>query len=93
MNTMLHNKDAFHCSRCGACCSHLKVFGDIYQNLDRGDGVCRHYDIMTKRCLIYEIRPNLCNVSKGFAIFSDHMSWNEYIKKTKKSCIYLQSLK
>ncbi len=55
---------SFDCTRCGACCA--KVQGEIY--LDtlpvNQDGSCGHYNRFTKKCNIYEGRPDICRVDR-----------------------------
>jgi Fe-S-cluster containining protein len=51
----------FPCKACGECCRH------VVAPLDRGDGVCRHYDTETRLCTVYDARPLACNVDRTFA--------------------------
>ena len=37
---------SFHCTQCGACCRHLKAFGDLYADLDDGSGVLVLVDVL-----------------------------------------------
>jgi hypothetical protein len=37
---------AFPCNQCGACCRHVNRASET-QFLDRGDGICRHYQMET----------------------------------------------
>lgn len=82
----------FECTRCGACCSHLRAFGDLYSDLDNGRGVCRFYDQKSHLCLCYEHRPLKCRVREGYVFFSKTMSFEEYILKTRQGCLYLRGL-
>jgi Fe-S-cluster containining protein len=50
----------FPCKACGECCRH------VLAPLDRGDGVCRHYDTETRLCSVYDARPFACNVDQMF---------------------------
>ena len=50
----------FPCKACGECCRH------VIAPLDRGDGVCRHYDADTRLCTVYDARPLACNVDRMF---------------------------
>jgi hypothetical protein len=83
---------SFSCSRCGACCSHLRAFGDIYSDLDDGNGICIFYDSIMHACLQYETRPLRCRIIEGYEFFKQYMSFEEYIFKTKQGCAYLQTL-
>lgn len=57
----------FPCTACGACCA--KVQGHYVESLKpyggiRADGSCSNYDHWTKRCMIYDTRPDICRVDK-----------------------------
>lgn len=82
----------FHCSKCGACCSHLSAFNHIYDELDRGDGVCKFFDDKERLCTIYETRPSLCRVVESYKLFADNITQDTYIKQTKEACAFLQTL-
>ena len=45
------------CSRCGVCCRLVFL---ISNELDRGDGVCKHLE--NNLCSIYNDRPEVCRV-------------------------------
>ena len=83
---------AFACSKCGACCRHLRVFAGLYADLDDGTGVCRHYDKTTRLCRCYAERPLKCRVVGGDALFQEQLTFSEYLRKTEEGCRYLQSL-
>lgn len=82
----------FECDRCGACCRHLKLFGQAYASLDRGDGICRHLDPENNLCRIYENRPLICNVREGYKVFFSDMPYDEYIAMTVQGCEKLKAL-
>jgi Fe-S-cluster containining protein len=81
----------FECSRCGACCSNLKEFHGIYDDLDNGNGCCKYFDSTTKLCTIYDTRPQKCNIDESFRRFSSFVSYSIYIESTKIGCQYLKS--
>ena len=58
----------FECDKCGLCCQQLSK-SELYSSLDRGDGVCRHFDETTKLCKIYANRPIICNVDEIYDRF------------------------
>ena len=58
----------FKCDGCGLCCMNLKA-SPLYGDLDRGDGICKYFDFGTKLCLIYENRPEKCNVDKMYELY------------------------
>lgn len=55
----------FQCNKCGLCCMHINESG-IDDGLNRGDGVCRHFDDETLLCKIYKERPVFCNVDRFY---------------------------
>lgn len=80
----------FPCEKCGCCCRSLAGCG-LYADLDRGDGVCRYFDIKSKLCLIYDKRPEKCNISKMYSLyFADQYTWEEFIDVNKKACNLLR---
>ena len=60
----------FPCVICGLCCQHVDR-SEIYEDLDRGDGTCRHYDDKTRHCKEYNNRPVRCNIDKYYDIYVD----------------------
>lgn len=78
---------AFECDKCGLCCCNLRKFGGLYNDLDDGTGVCRHYDPLTKLCTIYENRPLKCRVDDFYLqVAKDTMTYEEYIEGNKRGC-------
>lgn len=83
---------AFPCNQCGACCRHVNR-ADETRFLDRGDGTCRHYDVGTKLCGIYETRPLICQVEKQFVLnYRQQYSWSEFIALNQIACRVLETL-
>ena len=41
----------FKCDCCGLCCMNLNK-SDLYDDLNRGDGVCKYFDEVSKLCSI-----------------------------------------
>lgn len=87
---MERGKRIFHCTRCGACCSQLELFGPAYAHLDDGTGVCRHFDRTTRLCSVYGQRPLICRVEEGWEPFFRHMPHDEYVEKTEQVCRWLE---
>ena len=84
-------KGMFNCDKCGLCCMNV---GEslIYEELNRGDGVCRFFDDVSKLCTIYEKRPVLCNVDEAYDhFFSTIMSKKEYYRMNYEACRRLKS--
>lgn len=74
----------FKCDQCGECCRHLDL-SPLYQDLNRGDGVCRFLE--GNLCSIYTSRPLLCRVDECFeAFFLGKMSREEYDRLNFDAC-------
>lgn len=52
----------YPCKACGACCRKVSSL----PTLDRGDGVCQHYDDATRLCKVYDDRPLVCRIDRYF---------------------------
>ena len=80
----------FHCDRCGLCCMRVSISSE-YRDLDRGDGICRHFDCKTKLCRIYENRPVKCNVDLMYEMhFKNRMGKEEYYQMNYFACEMLK---
>ena len=80
----------YNCDKCGLCCQSLSGHA-IYQDLDRGDGVCKYYDVGTKLCSIYNERPLICNVDLYFeTVLKGKISLGEYYKANYAACASLK---
>lgn len=66
----------FECDCCGLCCMNVGMSA-LYKNLDRGDGVCRYFNSMTKLCTIYDNRPDICNVDKMYKTYYERTMTKE----------------
>lgn len=85
-------KISIDCDKCGACCRHLKLFGEMYAWLvDGGTGMCRYFDPHTNLCTIYPIRPLICNIDEGYRLFFSHIPYEEFIEKNRHACIMLKN--
>ncbi|SFQ38350.1 hypothetical protein SAMN02910358_01847 [Lachnospiraceae bacterium XBB1006] len=81
----------FECEMCGECCRHLEK-SDLYNELDRGDGVCKF--LIGDLCSIYEERPLLCRVDECYDLFfSEKYEKEEYYRLNKMECKKLQKEK
>lgn len=58
----------------------------LYEALDRGDGVCIHYDNATRQCDIYEQRPLICRVDDSYIHFAAVMSREQYNTANLQAC-------
>lgn len=81
----------FPCSSCGLCCKSLKN-NPLAIDLDRGDGICRHLNIATNLCQIYDERPLICCVEEFYKQnLKDKISWREFVNFNIQACKALQS--
>lgn len=82
----------FPCQQCGLCCQHVQLSRET-QFLDRGDGVCRHHDVTSKLCRIYQGRPDICRVDRLYEMrFAQFYDWDEYVALNLQACTDLQKL-
>lgn len=64
---------------------------DLYDDLNRGDGVCKYFDEASKLCSIYEQRPDKCNVDKMYDIlYKSEMSKEQYYELNYNVCELLK---
>lgn len=82
----------FPCNRCGACCRHVNRAGET-QCLDRGDGICRHYQTDSHLCAIYDKRPQICRIEDQYLLnYQSQYSWQEFIALNQAACLILNKL-
>ncbi|WP_133014830.1 YkgJ family cysteine cluster protein [Clostridium cuniculi] len=81
----------FQCDKCGVCCTRLNM-NSIYSDLHDGSGVCRYFSKESRLCLIYDNRPDKCDVIKMYKLFKDKLSLKEYIEINKIMCDKLRRL-
>ncbi|WP_104708369.1 YkgJ family cysteine cluster protein [Helicobacter ailurogastricus] len=80
----------FPCTICGACCRNISGVKELAP-FDLGNGVCRHLDTATQKCLIYDNRPQICRVDKMYEkVFCQHYSLEEFYTLNLKACQKLQ---
>ena len=81
----------FPCDKCGECCRNLKL-SDLYQDLDRGDGVCKY--LVGNLCSIYRSRPLLCRIDESYdSFFKDFMTREEFYRANLRVCSELKKEK
>jgi Fe-S-cluster containining protein len=83
----------FPCTQCGACCKSLVGYPE-YEDLDRGDGVCRHYDEEGRQCRIYDARPLKCRIDEAYSVHVRSvvpLSLEEYYRMNARACNELQA--
>lgn len=60
---------------------------ELYSDLDRGDGICKYFDTDSKLCIIYDERPDKCNVDKTYEkLFKDKMTIEQYYQMNYVAC-------
>lgn len=81
----------FKCTCCGLCCRNISGI-PLYQDLERGDGICKYLNEKTNLCIIYKTRPLKCNVDEMYKVFfSEKMSIEEYYELNYRACKALQN--
>lgn len=59
----------------------------IYADLDRGDGICRFFNVDNKLCNIYTERPTKCNVDKTYELyFKNTHTLEQYYQMNYEAC-------
>lgn len=76
----------FKCQACGSCCRRLDIQSSVYKYLDRGDGVCLHFDESANLCQIYEDRPEICRVDQQYENFADYLTVRQYLALNYLGC-------
>lgn len=77
---------SFPCDKCGACCRHVDRAEET-QFLDRGDGICKHYNETNFLCTIYHERPDICRVDKQYALnYANLYTWDEFVELNRVAC-------
>lgn len=80
----------FKCNKCGACCKTVSS-NEIYKYLDKGDGICIHFNCDTNLCNIYENRPVICRVDEAYEqFFKKTMTLEEYYRLNYNACKMLK---
>lgn len=81
---------SFPCTICGVCCKNISHIQEL-KDFDLGNGVCKHLDLKTNKCKIYNERPRICNIDKMFALeYSKYFSKEEFYLININSCNLLQ---
>ena len=81
----------FDCDKCGACCKSIRYSYFYSEELDRGDGVCKHLTA-DNLCAIYAERPIFCNIDAYHEKFlSDKMSRADFHELNHAACERLKN--
>ncbi len=55
--------------------------------LDRGDGICHHFNMESHLCSIYEKRPDICRVDLQYEKFySEIYTWDKFVELNLAIC-------
>ena len=74
----------FECDCCGCCCRNLDK-SNLYDDLNRGDGVCKY--LIGNLCSIYNERPLFCRIDECYDLFfKDTLSKDEYYRLNMEEC-------
>lgn len=77
---------SFTCTSCGKCCRRVNL-SEQTAYLDRGDGVCRHFEESTNLCSIYAERPLVCRVEDFYKTFLvEKIEWEVFVKLNLQIC-------
>ena len=84
--------EKFSCDCCGACCKNIRRSTFYTEELDRGDGVCKHLTA-ENLCEIYSERPIYCNVDAYYEKFlSQSMSREKFYEMNHLACEQLKKI-
>lgn len=82
----MYKSNNFKCDQCGLCCRSVGS-SSAYQDLDRGDGVCRYFQDDTNLCNIYYKRPLRCNIDEYYNTYlQDKMTKEEFFHMNYQEC-------
>ncbi|MBO4779574.1 MAG: hypothetical protein J5497_02935 [Selenomonadaceae bacterium] len=83
--------NSFDCDCCGVCCRNIRRSYFYDEELDRGDGVCKHLTA-NNLCEIYSERPIFCNIDSYYDKYlSDKMSRLEFHELNHTACERLKN--
>lgn len=80
----------FPCTMCGLCCQNISEISEL-KDFDLGNGVCKHFDYNTRKCLMYEKRPDICQVETMYEkLFYRYVSKEVFYMENARVCNSLQ---
>lgn len=80
----------FFCNKCGLCCKKVSE-SPTYCHLNRGDGICRHFQESDSSCSVFSSRPEICNMEIMYQKhFSREFSKDQFIEINKNICLKWQ---
>lgn len=76
----------FDCDKCGLCCIGLNKH-ELMKDMHNGDGICKHLDLDTRLCRIYDERPIYCRVEEYYdEHLSDEMEKETFMQLNYEAC-------
>ncbi len=80
----------FPCSSCGICCQNISTIKEL-KEYDLGNGICKYFDRINNKCIIYENRPQVCRIDEMFEEeYNSFFSKKEFYIENAKVCNILQ---
>jgi hypothetical protein len=81
----------FPCSNCGLCCRNINKAKELKQ-FDLGNGTCKYLDIVSNACVIYDTRPDVCNIDTMFEKeYKQNFQKKEFYILNANVCNHLQA--
>lgn len=82
----------FECDKCGECCRHVGEMGQPYAWFLNEKGQCRYFNSDGSECAVYKLRPLLCRVEEGYALYFSHLDYGEYLRLNAEACCKLKEM-
>lgn len=80
----------FPCSSCGLCCRNIDKVKEL-REFDLGNGTCKYLDIVSNSCVIYDTRPDICNIAIMYnKQYKQHFQKKEFYILNANICNHLQ---
>ncbi|WP_298496413.1 MULTISPECIES: YkgJ family cysteine cluster protein [Helicobacter] len=84
--------EGFPCTHCGICCKHITNIAEL-ADFDMGNGICKHLNLQSNECEIYENRPDICRVDVIFEkVYRKFFSKSEFYALNISACEALQAI-
>lgn len=85
------SEQIFPCTQCGKCCRVVGLSEEL-KHFDRGDGACKHLEEGSHHCLIYQNRPEICNVQQMYnKHYADQYNWDDFVAVNMEACKQIQN--
>jgi len=82
----------FPCTKCGLCCQNISNIPEL-KDFDLGNGICKHFNLITNSCKIYSTRPLICKIDEMYEkkYYEEFTRKNFYILNA-KACNSMQEI-